>query len=796
MARVAISEVVTRVGVTDSALRAVNGATVQVNHRDAGPATVYAESTGGATLTNPVTTVHGRIPGWVDPGPYDLVISGSGIDSETVPFEAFTAGSASSYFVDWAPSTRYFVGQPVVQGSQTFIAVDEHVSGATFAGDLVAGHWKVMPVALGNDVQVPRATTIAATGTQHIWSSAAISNGTAVAENSVTSRKILLAASQLQIEFGNHHAFGRLAAPNAIRITAAVALSKTGPRTPVYFSGSQSVVIPADGSVECDPIGLSVTEGDRLWLWIFVQPWDAVAGAPLAGGKWPTYYGARTVHDEAIEVVNSGPVDKTLSGTITHNGNTCYGPVAIRALDAARTKRVHAFTGDSITEGAGAGYYTYGYPYLAAEDSPMFVLGYYGESVGGIIATPSTFSTRLRYALEADVIGSLYGTNDVEGGASLATLQANLIAHWRQLGTRGALVWQGTLLPRNSSTDTWATLVNQTPHANEAVRVALNQWLRAGAPLNPTTLAAVAIGTAGALLAGQSGHPLWTVLDVASSVESSQDSGKWTVNAAGRTPLTVDGTHPSTWGYELMAAYLAPRLGLSLTTPPATVAPAVAGSTFDAAVLAKNPSGFWRFDESAHDMALDRRAKHGGRIVGSFSRIAGATTDSDGAISLDAGYVAIPDHPDFRRHAGFTLLRWFRSPSFAAARPLMGRRGTGADWSWFVQSGLQQFTMTGLGGAGGFFEGNPAMSVDTWYLLAFTYAANGDAAFYRNGVLQSFLNGVSNLTPPSGVLDALSEPLLIGSTDGTAGPVQLLDDAAFYPAVLSQAELAAIYAAR
>lgn len=65
----------------------VTGASVQVNFRGSTPATVYVAATGGTTASNPITTTLGTIPGWLDPGSYDLVIT-DGALVRTVHLEA------------------------------------------------------------------------------------------------------------------------------------------------------------------------------------------------------------------------------------------------------------------------------------------------------------------------------------------------------------------------------------------------------------------------------------------------------------------------------------------------------------------------------------------------------------------------------------------------------------------------------------------------------------------------------------------------------------------------------------
>lgn len=83
------------------------GASVQVNVRGGGAATVYAAATGGGTLPNPLTTdSQGRIDGWLEQGSYDLVVSGGGIAAPyTQPFEAAAgAGAAGGDLADTYPN--------------------------------------------------------------------------------------------------------------------------------------------------------------------------------------------------------------------------------------------------------------------------------------------------------------------------------------------------------------------------------------------------------------------------------------------------------------------------------------------------------------------------------------------------------------------------------------------------------------------------------------------------------------------------------------------------------------------
>jgi lysophospholipase L1-like esterase len=149
-----------------------------------------------------------------------------------------------------------------------------------------------------------------------------------------------------------------------------------------------------------------------------------------------------------------------------------------------------------------------------------------------------------------DVITNM-GVNDLVAAASVATVEQNMSTLWQNLSKFGARVWQTTITPKTSSTDTWATTGNQTAFANNSNRTTVNDWIRAGAPLN-ASLAPVAIGTAGALLAGSSGHPLTGYFETADQVETARNSGIWKVGSV----YTTDGNglHPSSTGAAAMAA--------------------------------------------------------------------------------------------------------------------------------------------------------------------------------------------------------------------------------------------------
>jgi hypothetical protein len=171
---------------------------------------------------------------------------------------------------------------------------------------------------------------------------------------------------------------------------------------------------------------------------------------------------------------------------------------------------------------------------------PYITLARFGEQ-GAAFNSSKAF--RLAVAQFCTHVVEGYGDNDFApsgGNASLALLQSSMLGIWFSLARQGLKVWRVSILPRTTSTDAWATIGNQTVGGNDAARTGFNDWLRAGAPISPTTLAAVAIGTGGALVMGVTGHPLTGYFEIADLVETSRNSGVW--KAPG---YTTDGIHPN-----------------------------------------------------------------------------------------------------------------------------------------------------------------------------------------------------------------------------------------------------------
>jgi len=130
--------------------------------------------------------------------------------------------------------------------------------------------------------------------------------------------------------------------------------------------------------------------------------------------------------------------------------------------------------------------------------------------------------------------------NDI-GSSSAATIEANLVKIGTDLASLGTVkgVYLLTAPPVSTSTDGFATLVNQTTNTNNGVRVAVNNWIRG----TPT--------------------PFSGYFETADLGESSRDSGLWTVTGV-TCQVICDSTgfHPTRYGHALMAPAITNNIGI------------------------------------------------------------------------------------------------------------------------------------------------------------------------------------------------------------------------------------------
>ncbi|MEO5715476.1 MAG: SGNH/GDSL hydrolase family protein [Luteolibacter sp.] len=332
--------------------------------------------------------------------------------------------------------------------------------------------------------------------------------------------------------------------------------ASTGQVVPLAFSGSRQLVLPMNSTTAywlSDAIPSSVWTGatparDEVF-------WLHVHGTVPEGGKLPvgtpsTYSGAKFI---AYSPAND-------PGTFDTGG-----PVPTIAGSAARTLGLPLvflgrFTGpghlsvigigDSILDGTGdpanpvpviSGY---GFFNRAAVDSngantiAMFNVTRHGQAASNFVNL-SRQKRQSKFLPFANVVVEEYGTNDLgsAGGGSPATILGNLNTIWSTARAAGVQkIVRTLLLPRTASSDSWATLANQTPNTG---------WEAGGKrdTINAGLQTALANGKIDVLL------------DTPSILADPTDRSRWLTNGTIKY-MNVDEAHVSPAGNALLAPHL------------------------------------------------------------------------------------------------------------------------------------------------------------------------------------------------------------------------------------------------
>ncbi len=324
--------------------------------------------------------------------------------------------------------------------------------------------------------------------------------------------------------------------PSAYTIKAGIEIGGQGGSGftyPVTFDGKLSGVVDPGGLLISDPLAIEIAAGTS---------WYERVNITAAGGTWNP--SALVLGTTIGGFVASSDVAHAQT-TITNNPAFCYGSGAVLGTPTARNVATALCIGDSMTAGlgdagdGGGGGVSYAFSLTGLPSGGFVVRALTAANIPWINMAHSSDAfanfnlarghhRRLAIANGCTHAVCAYGFNDIHvSSASLATLQAAAIPTWGLLTRRGMKVHQTTIPPQTSSTDGWLTVGNQTTVSapKDTVRQGFNDWLRGGAPMSAG--AAVTVGTPGALLAGQAGHPLTGYFEVADTVESARNSGKY-----------------------------------------------------------------------------------------------------------------------------------------------------------------------------------------------------------------------------------------------------------------------------
>jgi hypothetical protein len=293
-----------------------------------------------------------------------------------------------------------------------------------------------------------------------------------------------------------------------------------------------------------------------------------------------------------------------------------------------------------------------------------------GGENGGTFATPLYGTVRSSLAPYANAAIIEYGTNDFANtGTTLASFEANVISIWKTLRADGVqVIYETTLTPRTTSTDTWTTLAGQGPFAPATsngpgcYRTGYNDWLRDGAPMTSGGAALPAGTTSAVVRAGQTGSPLTGVFDITPFVESSTDSAIWAVNGT-INYLTTDGIHPTATAHQRMKT----AINTAALVPPArtTPTPPVGGTPPPTNPVTTTPSG-------SGPTLLDALSNSPAPIV--YSVLSGPATISNqvlnitgvGMVTVQASQAAFANYGASSKQTSFTVAKGVQTISFTA----------------------------------------------------------------------------------------------------------------------------------
>lgn len=314
--------------------------------------------------------------------------------------------------------------------------------------------------------------------------------------------------------------------------------------TPIRFDlGRGYASLPGIGSV-FGRADVSVPDGATVWIRTFAS-FDL-------GITYAEYQ--NTTASEVMAYSTGGNVaDKTSGGTITHSGGAViYRPIGIYGESTAKA---FLLIGDSIMAGTGdTDDATFDRGIAARSVGPSFGYSTMGRPGSSAVQFIASHKRQISNAAAFTDIVSNFGNNDIGNGRTAAQIEADLIAIWSLSAFTGKRVWQVNFGPRTTSSDSWATTANQTVVSGfgaGSVQQEVNDWLADGAPI--VAGSAVAVGTVGALRAGDVGHPLEGVIDIKTVVQNTATDGKWKVDGTANK-YTADGIHPSYFAYLAVAA--------------------------------------------------------------------------------------------------------------------------------------------------------------------------------------------------------------------------------------------------
>jgi len=309
--------------------------------------------------------------------------------------------------------------------------------------------------------------------------------------------------------------------------TVKASIEYNGVTYPVYFGGTtRTKTLAVDEQAVSDPVAISIPADTQF----YVRTYLTVA---VLGEKWPVAQAANTAIGEGY----ASTTDKSDDVSYTSfSAASVYCPSAIlgytHETDTANVMVIGSSSGWGQGDTAEANYYDYGYISRALSNQYGYIKYTRASTAMSHYLTGAGYARLLKWVnvVKPTHIIQQLGSNDLTGGASLATMQSRLAEFWDILGSTGARVIQATYTPVTTSSDSWATLSGQTVVASNGVRIQTNEWIRS-VPSSAIT-----------------GY-----LETCSVVESAPNSGLWKANGTA-SAYTADGTHVTQLGHQETAA--------------------------------------------------------------------------------------------------------------------------------------------------------------------------------------------------------------------------------------------------
>lgn len=328
--------------------------------------------------------------------------------------------------------------------------------------------------------------------------------------NSRTGHVAMDDVTAIKLMFMQVFGIGEVAAGAPSTTTASIEYP-AGTFSQVKFGGSASVVI-ASGAVQfSDFTSVVIPKGAQFWVRHF-QTTTALMYLAKTNG--------RPLNTSLGDAVNHNQGDLTMSGTVVDDGSGSMIPVSgifgmtrLPTLGALGSSRM-AGKFDQTLDGTGL----YGYTRMFGGSFAFLDLAVGGEPFVGVAT--STQGT-LRRSLVNTYTSHQWldpGLNDINSSVAASVVLAAIDTAATAFPGGKARTIVNNEAPWTTSTDAWATSVNQTPFAAEAQRVVLNTGIAALTGYNQ-------------------------IVDAASFMSNGTNGSLWNNPAVGGSQFTTDGTH-------------------------------------------------------------------------------------------------------------------------------------------------------------------------------------------------------------------------------------------------------------